>query len=128
VTICSSLGSARAFTFVCATWACSRVRAFVHRFESTAPCALSLSCQPRGNPQINLPPGFATDTLQRIDFISFGEASNGSPFVAAVTALAAAPLQSIPVLSPWMLILLCVALGSVGIALSRQPAGRDADD
>ncbi len=78
--------------------------------------------------QINLPPGFATDTLQRIDFISFGEASNGSPFVAAVTALAAAPLQSIPVLSPWMLILLCVALGSVGIALSRQPVGRDADD
>jgi hypothetical protein len=34
--------------------------------------------------QITLPASFASDTLQRIDFKSFGQGGNGSPFLAAV--------------------------------------------
>ena len=40
--------------------------------------------------QINLPAGFATDTLQRIDFKTFGQDGNGSPFLAGATVVTSA--------------------------------------
>ena len=47
--------------------------------------------------QINLPEGFATDTLQRIDFISFGQGfNNGAPFLGAVTLIQPVPAILLP--------------------------------
>lgn len=74
--------------------------------------------------KITLPPGFAHDTLLRIDFKSFGQDGNGSPFLAAVTVSAPVSTQAVPAMSSWMLVLLCAALGLLGVALRRRCASR----
>jgi len=59
---------------------------------------------------IVLPPAFATETLESIDFKSFGKGGDGSPFLAAVTLDPGGPGPSaVPEPAAWPLGLLALA-------------------
>jgi hypothetical protein len=63
---------------------------------------------------IGLPAAFATDTLQRIDFKSFGQGWNGSPFLAGLTVDPASPdTSAVPEPTLWPVGLIAIVLMSL---------------
>ena len=62
--------------------------------------------------RIDLPAGFATDTLQRLDFKTFGQDGRGSPFLAGATVVTSAT----PEPATWSL----TAATALGMLLARR--------